>query len=514
MGSMTLSSAVAMAALTTSPASVFDHREQDWRNGSIVYQVFVDRFHASTPPQERQAAYPSPRNLKEWSEPVRPGQNNPAAGVWSHELDFWGGDLKGIEQKLDYIQSFGTGVLYLTPIFTGLTNHKYDGADYYEVAAEFGSKADFRSLMDKTHGRGMKLMLDGVFNHCGKVAPLFQAAFKDEKHPKRDWFHFGSQYPNGYRGWVGVANLPAWNLENSAVRNFLWKGKDSVVKHWLKEGVDGWRLDVAFELGPDHLKEITQSAHAAKEGSAVVGEISGYPASWEESVDGVFNFMAPNLIIEAVKGSISGGKAGRLLEKMMEDASLDHLLKSWLHLDNHDAPRIASILPDQKDRALAWTALFTLPGSPVIYYGSELGLPGAGDPVNRAPMPWDKVSDSNLDYAWVKKLTEFRSRHRALKVGDFTPLETHDLIAYSRTTDKVRDSVIVVINPTDKEVTETFTTRMGRILSWGEFEDVLSKDKIRSMMGMFKTTLPPKSVRLYVPITDPARGALMYYRIP
>lgn len=512
---MTLSSALAMAVLTTPSApSLYDLREQDWRNGSIVYQVFVDRFNASSPPTERAEAYPAPRVLKKWSDPVTPGQNDPRAGVWSHELQFWGGDLKGIEEKLDYIQSFGTGVLYLTPIFAGLTNHKYDGADYFAIAPEFGSKADFDSLKDRTHKKGMKLMLDGVFNHCARVSPLFQAALKDERHPKRDWFHIGPEYPNGYRGWVGVANLPAWNLENSAVRDYLWKGKDSVVKHWLKQGIDGWRLDVAFELGPDHLKELTASAHAAKKGSAVVGEISGYPESWEEAVDGVFNFMAPNIIVEALKGNISGNKAGRLLERMAQDASPEHLLKSWLHLDNHDTPRIASILPDEKDRALAWAALFTLPGSPVIYYGSELGLPGAGDPANRAPMPWDKVTDKNPDHAWVKKLTHFRTRHRALKVGDFTPLETDTLIAFSRTTDKVRDSVIVVINPTDKPVTETFTTRMGRILSWGEFEDVLSGDKVRSVTGMFKTTVPGKSVRLYVPITDPARGALMYYRIP
>ncbi len=512
---MTLSSALAMAALTTTSApSVFDLREQDWRNGSIVYQVFVDRFHASTPPSSRTEAYPAPRILKEWNDPVVPGQNNPQAGVWSHELQFWGGDLKGIEQKLEYIRSLGSGVLYLTPIFTGLTNHKYDGADYFSIAPEFGGEAAFASLMKAAQGKGMKLMLDGVFNHCGRVSPLFQAALKDEKHPKRDWFHIGPEFPNGYRGWVGVANLPAWNLENSAVREYLWKGRNSVVQHWLKQGIDGWRLDVAFELGPDHLRELTASAHAAKRGSAVVGEISGYPESWEEAVDGVFNFMAPNIIVEAVKGNITGNKASRLLERMTQDASLDHLLRSWTHLDNHDSARIASILPDPKDRALAWAGLFTLPGSPVIYYGSELGVPGAGDPANRAPMPWDKVTDNNPDYAWVKKLTHFRTRHRALRVGDFTPLETDSLIAYSRTTDKVRDSVIVVINPTDKEVTETFTTRMGRILSWGEFEDVLSGDKVRSMMGMFNTTLAPKSVRLYVPITDPARGALMYYRIP
>lgn len=512
---MTLSSALVMAAISeTSSPSLFDLREQDWRNGSIVYQVFVDRFNASTPASRRANLYPAPRTLKQWSDPVLPGQNDPQAGVWSHELQFWGGDLKGIEQKLDYIESLGAGVLYMTPIFAGLTNHKYDGADYFAIAPEFGTMADFASLRDRTHKKGMKVMLDGVFNHFGRVSPLFQAALKDAKDPKRDWFHFGSEYPNGYRGWVGVANLPAWNLENSAVRSYLWKGRDSVVNHWLKQGIDGWRLDVAFELGPDHLKELTAAAHAAKKGSAVVGEISGYPESWEEAVDGVFNFMAPNIVVEAVKGNISGHKASRLLERMMEDTSLDHLLKSWLHLDNHDTPRIASILPDAQDRALAWTALFTLPGSPVIYYGSELGVPGSGDPANRAPMPWDKVTDKNPDLSWVKKLTHFRTRHRALRVGDFTPLETDRLIAYSRTTDRVRDSVIVVINPTSHEVTETFTTRMGRILSWGEFEDVLSGDKVRSVTGLFRTTLAPKSVQLYVPITDPARGALMYYRIP
>lgn len=512
---MILSSALAMAALTSSSTtSPYDAREQDWRNGALVYQIFVDRFFAATPIEQKANLYPSPKTRKVWTDLPKAGRLDSEIGSWTHELEFWGGDLKGIEQKLDYVKSLNADVLYLTPIFAANTNHKYDTQNYFEIAPEFGTIGDFKSLLKSTHKQEMKLMLDGVFNHCGRTSPFFLEIYKDYKHPKRDWFNFGEEFPTGYRAWVGVPNLPAWNLENREVRDYLWNNKDSVVRHWLKEGIDGWRLDVAFELGPDYLVELTKAAQNQRKGSAVIGEISGYPSSWQGAVDGVFNFMAPNLIISACRGEMSGGKAGRLLNQMKEDAGIDHLLKSWLHLDNHDTPRIASVLPKSEDRKLAWAALMTLPGSPVVYYGSELGLPGAGDPANRAPMDWTLVNEKNPDYTWFKQLSEFRTKHRALKIGDFTVLETDSLIAYTRTTDKLRDSVMVLINPTDKPVTETFTTRMGRILSWGEFEDAWTKERFRSITGMATVTLPAKSVRLFTPVTAPVGGVSMYDRIP
>jgi glycosidase len=273
-------------------------------------------------------------------------------------------------------------------------------------------------------------------------------------------------------------------------------------------------LDVAIELGPQYLDELTKAAHAEKPGSAVVGEISGYPAHWFPSVDGMFNFTGPNLIAEAVRGNITGKQASEILDDMVKDAGIENLLRSWIHVDNHDTPRFASTTQDFDTRALVLAGLMTLPGSPVIYYGTELGMPGVGDPMNRAPMRWDLVSDTNRDYVWTKKLLAIRSENRALRIGDFHALRTNRLIGYLRSTDKVLENVIVLINPTSDTVKETFATRAGMLMSWAEMRDELTKERIRQVNGLMTITMPPKSVKIFTPVNNKSLGYSQYHRIP
>src|SRR5262249_23659789 len=150
-------------------------------------------------------------------------------GLYSHELDFWGGDLAGLAGKLDYIQGLGADVLYLTPIQKAFTNHKYDTQDYMQISPEFGTHQDLIALARQAHKHGMKIMLDGVFNHIGRTSDRFQSALKDPGSRYRDWFYFGKEYRSGYRGWAGVGNLPALRLENPEVRRYLWGGQNSIV---------------------------------------------------------------------------------------------------------------------------------------------------------------------------------------------------------------------------------------------------------------------------------------------
>ena len=493
--------------------SSFVERANDWRMGAVVYQVFVDRFAPSKDLDAKKRIIKPPRVLKEWTETPKASQFNPKTG-WPHVLEFWGGDLKSIQGKLNYVQALGADVLYLTPIFQAYSNHTYDTEDYTKIAPEFGTQSDLTDLIQDLHKRKMKLILDGVFNHVGRTSPLFQQAQKDVHSPYREWFTFGKEYEGGYRAWFGTPDLPALRLEAHAVGDYLWRSPDSIVRRYLRAGIDGWRLDVAFDIGPKILAEITHAAHETKPGSPVVGEISGYPAGWFDSVDGVFNFHSMQVSIEMLNGRISGGRAGKMLERVVSDAGIENLLRSWIQIDNHDTPRAANIVPQPELRRLAEALLFTLPGSPVVYYGSELGMTGAGDPENRAPMRWDLANDNNPELVWVRQLIHLRKQHPALRYGDFQALDTDRLLAFTRTTDKVRETVLVAVNPTSETVQETFATRVGHIMSWGQMEEVFTGAKLPSKTGLFTLEIPPHSVRFFVPVTMPNAGYSPYERIP
>ncbi len=507
-----LTATVLAIATLASPQSNFEARRRDWRIGPVIYQVFVDRFAPPVTPAAKAKLFTNPRQFMPWSTEPKGGHSLPQLGVWSHELEFWGGDLQGIKRKLPYIQGLGADVLYMTPIFSAFTNHKYDTQDYLQVAPEFGTTADLQSLTSTVHKAGMRIMLDGVFNHMGKTSPFFKAATRSSS-PYRQWFYFDKGYPSGYKGWAGVANLPALRLENPAVQRYLWGSPDSVVKHYLNRGIDGWRLDVAFELGDNVLEAITRSAHAAKRDSAVVGEISGYPADWFHCIDGVFNFYAMRIAEDLAGGRISAPKASNLLADLVQDAGIDNLLRSWLLTDNHDTPRLASIVPDSKQRRLVQALQFTLPGSPVIYYGSELGMKGEGDPSNRAPMRWDLANGSNADLAWIKKLVGIRKRKPALRYGDFRAIASDSLLAFSRVTDRVRDTVVVVANSSNETVKESLSTRVGKFMSWGNLRDELTGQRVECVNGIATIEAKPRSIMLLTPITSGQGGWSPYDRV-
>jgi glycosidase len=193
-------------------------READWRAGAVIYQVFVDRFAPCADLGAKRELYPAPKTLRAWHETPEKGHFVESAGVWSHEIDFWGGDLASVRGKLGHLNELSADVLYLNPVHLAYTNHKYDAADYLEVSPEYGSRADLRLLVGDAHARGLKVMLDGVFNHVGRRHHAFQAALADERSPYRSWFFIGPQYPNGYRGWADVANLPRASLERRRQR--------------------------------------------------------------------------------------------------------------------------------------------------------------------------------------------------------------------------------------------------------------------------------------------------------
>ena len=177
----------AIVAMSMSKSSM-ESRAKDWRNGAVIYQVFVDRFVAPTDPISKEKFFASPRTYKKWDELPKPGKFDPKVGVWTHELDFWGGDLPGVESKLDYIKELGADILYLNPIHEAFTNHKYDASDYMKIDPSFGTMKDLSDLIGKSHKVGMKVVLDGVFNHMGRHTPYLASALSSENSPLRKCF--------------------------------------------------------------------------------------------------------------------------------------------------------------------------------------------------------------------------------------------------------------------------------------------------------------------------------------
>ena len=497
-------------------ASVFETREQDWRNGALVYQVLVDRFAPAEDLQAKSHFYAPPKTLRQWDETPKSGTYLEDAGVWSHEIDFWGGDLDSLRGKLSYINELGMDVLYLNPIHSGFTNHKYDSLNFETVSPEFGDRKDVSKLADDLHKRDMRLVLDGVFNHMGRNSEKFKHAMKNPRSKYRDWFYFGDQYPGGARVWAQAKNLPELNLENKEVKQHIYAGRGSVVQQYLKQGIDGWRLDVAFDIGYDILGELTAAAHKVKPGSLVVGEIWNYPAGWFPSLDAVMNFTAREIIWQLVLGKLDPKTAGKMLDRMISDAGIEPMLKSWMVLDNHDTPRLKNMMPEQWQQQMAQLLQFTLPGSPNLYYGVELGMTGGGDPEMRAPMRWDLVNSSNETLAWTKKLIEMRKQQRALRVGNFSLATSTDLLAFERYTDHVEDTVVIVINPTDKNISESVMVANSSLMNWTSMTDLLGTNEqtIFIQSSLMHVDVPARSFMVLKPDVQAKGGYTPYKRVP
>lgn len=504
------------AAVPVDPVAVFAQRDADWRNGAIVYQVLVDRFVPSSSLDAKRHLYPPPKVLRPWSEPAKPGVYLTDAKLNSQELDFWGGDLASLSTRLDYIRDLGADVVYLNPIHLAYTNHKYDAFDFRAISPEYGTHDDFLQVAAGIHQRGMKLVLDGVFNHMGRNAPKFQDAFANPASPWRDWFVIGPQYEGGARVWTGYQNLPELNLENPAVRRHLYEAPDSVVRSYLREGADGWRLDTAFELGRTYLSALTQAAHDEKPGSLIVGEIVNYPGDWLQSMDAVMNFTLRQVVLGLASGELSAPMAARLTDRMVRDAGIEPMLKSWMVIDNHDIPRIATQFPDVDLRRFVQTLQFTLPGAPNIYYGAEVGMTGGSDPANRSPMRWDLVRDDNPDLAWMRQLVALRQANRALRVGDYRPIEAERLFAFERHTDRALETVVIVANPSAEPVRERLLIANPDLMDTTPMVDAFNPavEPAGTMSSGFLTVVvPARTVLVLQPRPQELGGYSRYKRV-
>ena len=376
-----------------------------WVKDAIFYQIFPDRFC-------RSAKYKAVGKFVDWD--TLPTREN-----------MFGGNLAGICEKLEYIASLGVNAIYLCPIFKSNSNHRYHTVDYFEIDPVLGTLKDFDKLVKKAHKLGLRVILDGVFNHCSRGFFQFNSLMELGKNsPYVDWFHVHGWPLHAYSGkpnydcWWGYPALPKFNTDNPDVREYLF----SVGEYWMKRGIDGWRLDVPNEIDDDSFwQEFRRRIKAINPEAYIVGEIWDEPSRWlqGDQFDGVMNYP----LRRAVLAYLFDEKAIDLAEfaKRLREAFPKGRFGVPMNLlGSHDTIRLASLPCSNLQRVkLALTLLFFLPGAPCVYYGDEIGMIGGKDPDNRRAFPWDKLLEgqSKPIYNYIRELIELRKNSPVLRDG-------------------------------------------------------------------------------------------------
>ena len=437
--------------------TVYENRPTpEWFGQGVTYQIFPDRFCRD--------AIPDPKGLlgqravhDSWDDIPRLGAD-PLTGRWNS--DFFGGSLQGICGKLDYLQSLSVTTIYLNPIFYAASCHRYDTADYRMVDPMLGTEDDLRTLCAEAKKRGIHVILDGVFNHTGDDSRYFNrcgffdtpGAYQSKESPWYDWFCF-QHWPDKYDAWWGIDTLPAVNENAPAYRDFIIRGEDSIIRHWLRCGADGWRLDVADELPDDFIEEIRAVMEQEKPDSFLLGEV------WEDGSNkiaysqrrryllgsethGLMNYPFRTAALDWLRGG-DAAVFRNTMEVIREHYPRPAFYSALNILGTHDTPRILTLLgaedvPDTKDGRAAYRLspaqrqkgqarlrvgemlLYCFPGSPTVYYGDEAGMEGFEDPLNRGTYPWGREDQELL--AFFRQLGQLRRERLSMQEGDLTYL--------------------------------------------------------------------------------------------
>jgi len=487
----------------------------DWVQDAVFYQIFPDRF-------ARSAHNPNDSlEFESWDSPPNPH-------------GFKGGDLYGIAERLDYLKDLGITALYLNPIFSSASNHRYHTYDYYNVDPMLGGNKAFLYLLENAHKKNIRIVLDGVFNHASRGFWQFHHVLENgESSPYKDWFYFDEErlngkkrwgaYPGtgelkalqsgedslkaiGYRGWWNLPALPKLNTNTPAVREFLF----DVAEHWTKSGIDGWRLDVATDIDDDSFwQEFRIRVRRANPDAYIVAEIWHESHRWlqGDQFDAIMNYDVTRPVIAFFSN-------GNLDLKVLHQQSnyhnihhsigahefadrIDHNLGLYKQditysqlnlLDTHDTPRFLSCVSGDKSALkLAWLFMFSYPGAPCIYYGDEIGLDGEHDPFCRKSFPWDESNWDKDLHNYVKQVIELRKKNPALRRGDFRRLWSADgVYAFSRNLDD--KSIVVALNSSDstQQVHVTYEPKKTPKPVFGDASEISLNDRLHF-------TVPPRS---------------------
>lgn len=477
------------------------YKTPDFAKGNIIYHIFVDRFNRADGVKTKRK-YRLHESFSESPEVVS------ADGKYYAD-DFFGGNFNGIREKLDYLEELGVGIIYLSPIFKAFSNHRYDTGDYLKVDELLGTEDDFKRLLDAAHEKGMKIILDGVFNHSGADSLYFNkfgtydslGAYQSKSSPYYDWYYF-KKFPDEYACWWGCDNVPDLNKSNKDYRALVF-GKNGVVEKWQKLGADGWRLDVVDELPIDFVNLLIKKIKSVNKDALVIGEV------WEDASTKVsYGELRPYLLGDQLDGTMNYPFMNAIIayvrdgdEKFFKDtvqSILENYPKETVYclmnsLGTHDTVRIINALSDvrahgwskthklgyklpdseyekaKKKLYLASVLQFTLPGIPSIFYGDEAGLQGFDDPINRRPYPWGSEDKEIL--AHYKKLGRIRRENRAVFSGGFNMRDENGLVAYERAGGD--DEILIAVNAGTDDKTLFISKEYTSLYNNKEYKDVV-----------------------------------------
>lgn len=479
-----------------------------WLKGGIIYQIFPDRFYNSNP---ERAVFKEKNYHKNWSD-VPIYEPNEHGQVMNN--DFFGGDINGIIEKLDYLKSLSVTAIYLNPIFRAYSNHRYDTGNYMEIDPVLGTEEDFCRLISKAREKGIEIILDGVFNHTGDDSLYFNkygnyeslGAYQSKESKYYGWYNFNN-YPNKYESWWGISTLPSVNETNEDFIDYI-TGNDGVLERYTKLGIGGWRLDVVDELPDDFVKRIRLAVKGVNPNAVIIGEVwedasnkTAYGVRREyfqgQELDSVMNYPLKNAIISYVRNCDV-----KILSRVIKE-QLDHYPKAVLDslmniLSTHDTKRLITALngvdmegkskrementfiPDiEMNNArfnvkIASLLQYTLCGVPCVYYGDEIAMQGYIDPLNRRTYPWGNEDEEMLN--WYKKIGKIRRFYSAFDSGEFEELFSSDgAFVFVRKDDE--SELLVATNVGDGEFVLNFDGKLLDLISGNEYSEefLLSK---------------------------------------
>ena len=445
-----------------------DFTTPDWAKGATIYQVFPDRFHSAGRVHTEGKLEPYTLH-KSWYEEV---DWKPTAEGQVLNNDFFGGNFRGITEKMDYIASLGVTILYLNPISKSFSSHRYDTGDYKTPDPMLGTEADFSDMCRAAHARGIRVVLDGVYSHTGSNSLYFNrekafpsvGAYNSKESPYYSWYTF-YDWPDTYHSWWDFDTLPTVNKMDSAFIRYIITDEDSVVAHWLKLGADGYRLDVADELPDEFLRLLRNRVKQLKPDALLLGEV------WEDAsnkcaygkrrtyftggeLDSVMNYPFRTAILNFIKNLDGGRGFKETVMSIVENYPPQVVACNMNLLGTHDTPRILTALVDDFDgsreekakRHLSRNQLtvaverlqmasflqYTLPGSPSLYYGDEAGMEGYKDPFNRRTYPWGREDPELLTH--FRRLGRLRKGNEVLRQGDIQFFQAEDRrVGFTRT---------------------------------------------------------------------------------
>ncbi len=435
----------------------------DWAKNAVFYQIFPDRFGKS--PESHPGLWQS-NCLEAWdAKPTYEG--------------YKGGDLWGVIDKLDYLQNLGINAIYLTPIFQSACNHRYHTHDYYQVDPMLGGNHAFEVMLEAAHQRGIKVVLDGVFNHTGRGFFFFSDILENGSNSAwLDWFKvedwplaaYDGSKPANYISWVGNRALPQFNHDNPQVREYIMQ----IGEYWLHKGIDGWRLDVPSEVTtPGFWQEFRDRVKAINPEAYIVGEIWSDASPWldGQQFDGVMNYRFAEPTIAFTAGdrfmpeyiqphyeplpALNAQQYSDRIQELLDLYDWEIQLTQLNLLNSHDTSRVLTSTGEDKDSLhIATCLLLTFPGAPCIYYGDEVGLPGGKDPDCRRGFP--EKADWDLDtLEYHQKLIALRHQYPALRTGNYQILYAEDAVyVFARVLKS--EVVIVAINVDSSEITVKF----------------------------------------------------------